>query len=159
MVFSKIMVPFDGSEQAQRALDYAMGLMELAPESKLYVMRAAAGGSAAREWTSSGGEIDGQAVSTMDFEEYRDAVERHLDGERQKLVEQLGDSIAAVKDRAVVDVLAGETPAQAIARFAEMHKIDLVVMGRRGLGATRAMLGSVSTRVLHSCECPVLTVR
>ena len=32
-------------------------------------------------------------------------------------------------------------------------------MGRRGLGALRGMLGSVSYGVLHSAEMPVLTVK
>ena len=37
--------------------------------------------------------------------------------------------------------------------------IDLVVMGRRGLGALRGMLGSVDFGVLRSVEVPILTVK
>jgi nucleotide-binding universal stress UspA family protein len=50
-------------------------------------------------------------------------------------------------------------PSEAIVRFAEEHHFDLIVMGSRGLGTFRALLGSVSDRVAHHAHCPVLIVR
>lgn len=46
-----------------------------------------------------------------------------------------------------------------LSRYAEEHDCDLIVMGRRGLGAIRGMLGSVSFGVLRATDVPVLTVK
>lgn len=47
-----------------------------------------------------------------------------------------------------------------IVRFARAKRADLIVMGTHGRsGLTRALLGSVASRVLSTARCPVLTVR
>jgi nucleotide-binding universal stress UspA family protein len=47
-----------------------------------------------------------------------------------------------------------------IVRFARARRADLIVMGTHGRsGLTRALLGSVASRVLATARCPVLTVR
>ncbi|NCF26525.1 MAG: universal stress protein [Gammaproteobacteria bacterium] len=51
-------------------------------------------------------------------------------------------------------------PANAIASYAQRNKIDLVVMGTRGLGSVKGMLmGSVSRKVANSCDVNLLIVR
>jgi len=50
-------------------------------------------------------------------------------------------------------------PADAILRTAKTHRIDLIVMGARGLGTLSGiLLGSQSMKVLHHAECPVLVI-
>ena len=51
------------------------------------------------------------------------------------------------------------SPVDGISAYASEHDCDLIVMGRRGLGALRGMLGSVSYGVLRTAEIPVLTVK
>ena len=47
-----------------------------------------------------------------------------------------------------------------IIKEVENHNYDLVVMGSRGLGTfSRAMLGSVSSRVLHHVKSNILIVK
>ncbi|MBI1848427.1 MAG: universal stress protein [Candidatus Rokubacteria bacterium] len=51
-------------------------------------------------------------------------------------------------------------PADEVVSAANQPGVGLVVVGARGLGAVkRLVLGSVSERVLHHAECPVLIVR
>jgi nucleotide-binding universal stress UspA family protein len=51
-------------------------------------------------------------------------------------------------------------PANEILRTAERINADLIVMGSRGLGRfSRAILGSVSTKVLNHAECTCITVK
>lgn len=57
------------------------------------------------------------------------------------------------------EVLVG-APAQAIVEAAEEWPADLIIMGSHGRGFwKRALLGSVSDRVVHHAPCPVLIVR
>lgn len=51
-------------------------------------------------------------------------------------------------------------PANEILALAKRKKVDLIVTGAKGIGAiSRALLGSVSTRVVHHAPCSVLVVR
>jgi nucleotide-binding universal stress UspA family protein len=57
------------------------------------------------------------------------------------------------------DVLEGP-PADAILNASEAHDIDLIVLGSRGYGQFRGLLlGSVSDRVVHFANRPVLVAR
>jgi nucleotide-binding universal stress UspA family protein len=55
------------------------------------------------------------------------------------------------------ELLQGD-PAQQIVRYAEAHKVDLIMMATHGHGSFRALLlGSVTAKVLHDTHCPVWT--
>jgi nucleotide-binding universal stress UspA family protein len=57
------------------------------------------------------------------------------------------------------EVLTGD-PAERLLEYAREQTVDLVVVGRRGVGQIRGLLmGSVSWKVKSLAECPVLTVR
>jgi nucleotide-binding universal stress UspA family protein len=49
-------------------------------------------------------------------------------------------------------------PAEAIVRVADARGADEIVIGSRGLGRVRAVLGSVSHDVLHLAHVPVVVV-
>lgn len=53
---------------------------------------------------------------------------------------------------------AGE-PAERLVQVAQDVGADLVVVGRRNRGPLRALLGSVSSRVVRRADCDVLVVR
>ena len=54
----------------------------------------------------------------------------------------------------------GGRPDETIVDFANQHDVDLIVIGSRGLGGySRLLIGSVSNRVVHHSNCPVLVVR
>jgi nucleotide-binding universal stress UspA family protein len=55
------------------------------------------------------------------------------------------------------DVIEG-APAEALCRVARKRHADEIVIGTRGLGRARGLLGSVAHEVLHLAECPVLVV-
>ena len=50
-------------------------------------------------------------------------------------------------------------PAETIVATAAGNGSDLVVVGSRGFGMKRLLLGSVSEKVLHHAGCPVLIVK
>lgn len=62
-------------------------------------------------------------------------------------------------DRVRIITLHAASPSQALLRYAEAHKIDLIVMGAHGHRPFyRFLLGSVAEEVSRSAKCPVLTV-
>ncbi len=51
-------------------------------------------------------------------------------------------------------------PVDEILRFADHHKVDLLVLGTHGRsGLTHLLIGSVAERVVRSAKAPVLTIR
>lgn len=54
--------------------------------------------------------------------------------------------------------LIGGPPAQVIADVARVRDADEIVVGARGLGRVRALLGSVSHELLHLADRPVLVI-
>ena len=58
-----------------------------------------------------------------------------------------------------VELLDETVPGEQIVAYADEHACDLIVMGSRGLGVLRGMLGSVSYGVLRSADVPVLIAK
>lgn len=49
-------------------------------------------------------------------------------------------------------------PAVAITRAAVTHEADEIIVGTRGVGRVRALLGSVAHDVIHRAQCPVTVI-
>lgn len=159
MKFRHIMVPYDGSDHAKNALQYAKDLVDTCPEAHISVVHAVPSSYVGMDRMGTEGALDGVPYGMLDYEEYQGVVQHVLDEAKKRVTENLGDTLAGLGDRADVVAVAGASPADALARFAEEHDCDLIVMGRRGLGAIRGMLGSVSFGVLRATDIPVLTVK
>jgi len=84
-----------------------------------------------------------------------------ITNELARLRPALAAAIAEAEARGIdadYDLLEGDA-AEEILRLARSRDVDLIVIGSRGLGAVKsAILGSVSKRVLHEAERPVLVV-
>ena len=50
------------------------------------------------------------------------------------------------------------SPAKAVAEAASAHDADEIVVGARGCGRFRKLLGSVSMELLHRADCPVTVI-
>ena len=87
------------------------------------------------------------------------AVDEALSRTEQELVSVVRPCIAQARCEVIVGAVAYSSPADGIIDYAERHQCDLIVMGRRGLGKLRGMLGSVSSGVLANTDIPVLTVK
>ncbi len=156
-MFKNVLVPYDESEHALSALHTALDMVGDNRDAHVHVMMAIPVGSLPAPLFG-GGSLDDPFSVTMpvDYDETMGAILHRARSEMEEMVERTRDG--AVCD-IVVDAVLATSPVEGIAEYVENNAIDLVVMGRRGLGALRGMLGSVSFGVLRSVDVPVLTVK
>jgi len=139
-VFRRILVAFDRSPHAQRALEEAVDLAE-ATKARMTVITVAPD---PMDWVIGGSY--GAPISRVDT---------------QRAFEQVLDTaIQTIPDHQPVEsILARGAAGPAIVREARVGGYDLIVMGSRGRGElTSLLLGSVSRHVLHASSVPVLVV-
>lgn len=67
--------------------------------------------------------------------------------------------LAGLMNKIVIELLEETNPGNQIVSYAHENNCDLIIMGSRGLGALRGILGSVSNYVLREANVPVLVVK
>jgi len=140
MAMEKILVPLDGSDLAEAALETAIDILHERPETTLLLLRAAESARSA--------ECD---ALTSKARAVREA-ECYLNGVAAGLREC---GIAGVKTA----VWYGSA-APTIVEVAAIEKVDLIIMTSHGRGgAGRLIFGSVAESVLHGTRIPILLVR
>ncbi|WP_254523255.1 universal stress protein [Natrinema caseinilyticum] len=147
-MYEHILVPTDGSETAEAAVDHAIDLADQygATVHALYV-------------------VDTDSMSLTLGGEQLDRIEQGRYGEMEEVREHADQATGYVADRAeergleTVEHVSAGKPHSLIANYIEDSDIDLVVMGSHGRsGIRRALLGSVTERTLRSTHVPVLVV-
>lgn len=147
-MYERILVPTDGSDVAETAVDHAVDLAERYGTTvhALYV-------------------VDIDAVNFGLGTEQVDRVRQGKFGEMTELEERATAATGVVADAArergveVVEEIRVGRPHRIIADYADATDVDLVVMGSHGrAGVERVLLGSVTERFLRSTDRPVLVV-
>ena len=79
--------------------------------------------------------------------------------EADKILQKALEAVGKIPGEVLTEILEG-SPAEAILDVANTRKVDLIVMGSRGLGQfTGLLLGGQSQKVVMHAPCPVLIVR
>jgi nucleotide-binding universal stress UspA family protein len=142
-MFRRLLVAFDGSPHARRALADAIELAQ-AGNGRLTVLTVVPGPSV---WAFSGYDVP------VDVDHLAREVERNLEAMLDEAVSTVPDDIPLKR------ILRSGAPGEVIVDVANGGEHDLVVMGSRGRGELRSLLlGSVSHQVLHRSDVPVLVV-
>lgn len=139
---SKILVPVDFSERAFSAVRYARNLA-CRFRAELILMHVLP----PIPYAMGGFEFGGVVMT--------DAFAERLPEARKELEDFLANELIGMKVTRLV--LEGD-PAQMIVDHAHGASVDLIVIPTHGYGPFRRfLLGSVTAKVLHDAECPVLT--
>ncbi len=157
MFFKNVLVPYDESEHALSALHIAFGMVGDDPEATVHVVTIVTAGPLATPALRN----DAFASPSNISEELESdgIMGPALHRMRDEIQHAVNDALDNAQCKVVTGAALSGSPVEGIAEYVDNHNIDLVVMGRRGLGALRGMLGSVSFGVLRSVDVPVLTVK
>jgi nucleotide-binding universal stress UspA family protein len=147
-MYDRILIPTDGSNVAEAAVDHALDIAERY-DAEIHALFVADTDAIAYG-------LGAEQVDRVRAGEFGDMDELQEDAaEATGHVAQLGEERGLV----VHEHHAGGKPHQVISDYAEEEDIDLVVMGSHGrAGVRRALLGSVTERTLRSTHVPVLVV-
>ncbi len=159
MVYKRIVVPHDGSQPSKNALEVAKKLIADDPSSTLHIISVIPAGAVAFEVESPSDLGLGVPMLLSDPDSYERVIENTRANAMSALNEAIGDTLDNVKCNVQLATPVASRAADGIVDYANEHKCEIIVMGRRGLGSLRGMLGSVSYGVLHQADMPVLTVK
>jgi nucleotide-binding universal stress UspA family protein len=159
-LIKKILVPVDGSENAQKALDFTLDLAEkYDSEVELFnVVEPVTVPVAPYTYDVHGGGGVGSATVIPTW------VSDYTTNFKASHEKMLQDTLEKVKkdkpDLKISKKIVDGRPGTEITKRAKEGDFDLVVMGSRGLsGLKELVLGSVSDKVSDDAECPVLIVK
>ena len=158
-MYKKILVPFDDSETSKHALQNALQLVDGVEGASITVLKvvewhdynAETFKIASRMSGVLGDSLDMNAISEIGDEAEGEVAARI----REELSAVVGDG--AANDISVVIV--NGSPHDTIVAYASDMDFDCIVMGHRGMGVVRGMLGSVAFSVLQKANKPVLVVK
>jgi nucleotide-binding universal stress UspA family protein len=138
-LFRKILIPLDGSPEAEKALDYLSSVAS-SSDAMIYVLRVL------EKLPPLGGVVDSKSFIDAQVE---------LDVAPEKLVE----GYLRTRGFEVHSHTETGNATDQILGFAERERCDLILMTSHGRsGASRFFIGSVAERVARHATCPVLVV-
>jgi len=140
----KLLVPVDGSECSDRAVDFVLTM---------------------KEWCKEAPDIHllnvhhhlpyGRLASAIEH----DKLQQYYRDEGMKALQSAREKLDAAGVRYTFHVGVGE-PAEIVAQYAREQHCDQIVMATHGRGRMSGLLlGSVATKVLHLVTVPVLLVK
>ncbi|MPW24568.1 hypothetical protein GC105_02015 [Alkalibaculum sp. M08DMB] len=139
---NKILVPIDGSEHAQRALEKCKE-MAVAFGSDIVLIN-----------------IKNLLIPYLSYEETRSYMEM-MNKNSEDMLKSAKQLFSDIENKVEIESIEGDI-ASSIIKFVEENDIDLVIMGSQGLNAGKFqgfLLGSIANKVIHSITTPILIVR
>lgn len=163
MQFKNILVPYDGSSHSKDALKIAKGFLDDDPHATVRVITVVDAEFIDPPTDYDGlGVATGMPIGTFNVQEYQELSKLALDRAKNDATtgakEVMGD-LSTYGDRLIIEAVSDVSAVSGIKDYATKNACDLIIMGRRGLGKIRSLLGSVSSGVLHDVDLPVLTVK
>lgn len=157
MAYKCILVPYDGSDHAQSALAAACSIAQ-GHDTNVHVVNVVPINIFPEVAASDPAAVVNPSYVTQ--KTYSELFDDTLLEIHNEMVATIGDTLSSLSDDQVTyEVIAHPSAVDGIIDYASDHDCDLIVMGRRGLGAIRGLLGSISYGVIRATTTPVLTVK
>ncbi|EAH0444997.1 universal stress protein [Listeria monocytogenes] len=139
-MYKRILLAVDGSENSLRATDEAVKIASLISDCRIEIIYVV-------DYSKSKNEI----LHSQGKEE--------LEYTRRKILSPIEEKVKSKNIEYKLEILHGY-PGPTIIEYANKEKVDMVVIGSRGLNSLQEMvLGSVSHKVMKRVNCPALIVK
>jgi nucleotide-binding universal stress UspA family protein len=137
--FKRILIGFDGSSQSEKATEVGLSLAQ-SLDSKVLLFAVAR---------------PPEPATMVELSAMLDDAREHFE-EKFKEVERRARDLEVELE---TDIVVGH-PVEQIVHRAEVDRVDLIILGRRGMSRFEKMIvGSTSEKVLRYAHCPVMVVR
>jgi|UniRef100_A0A7C3SNY1 nucleotide-binding universal stress UspA family protein len=141
----KILVPIDGSKNSMEAVKIALKYAK-ATKTDIYLMTVI------------------PFISGLDLElsaSARESIENSMKSRGEEILKEAQNILSAEGVTANTIISSAISAADEIINFAEKEKVDLIIIGSRGVGgvATRFLMGSVASKVVSHAPCSVYVVK
>jgi nucleotide-binding universal stress UspA family protein len=143
LLYSKVLVPVDGSENSNRALKHALSLSsEL--KSKLTILYV----------------LEVPPFVYVQSQKLVDSAMASLEKEAKNILDMAQDQAKEFDVVYETKLLKGDNIASTIIDYNKKNDFDIIVIGSRGHGKFKTtLLGGVSNNVLHHSKNPVLIIK
>jgi nucleotide-binding universal stress UspA family protein len=141
-MYDHVLIPTDGSDEAQKAIDHGVELATAfdATVHALYVI-----------------DLPNAPRTPHLFDDEEEVRERYRQyGE--EVTGEVADAAAAAGLECVTAITTG-APSEEIVDYADDEGVDLIVMGTGYRGRMRTLLGSTTEKVVRTANVPVTTLR
>lgn len=148
LTYKKILVPYDGSEHAKKALAQAVDIAAAGENAQIFIASVCNMVSAMSNFDQV--SIAEGVLTTKLSEDLEAQCKSDLKEAASVMPEGIGHE----------ELYEVGSPGPVLLNMAEEHGIDLIVMGSRGLGPLKGIfMGSVSSYLVSRAKCPVLIVK
>lgn len=142
MSVNKILAAVDATEGGRKSLDLAVSLIENNPNAQVDVVYV----------------VPIPLLDDSQMTSFRSILEMMMN-DGKSLLERLVGAHEDAADRLNPLLITGTNPATEIVKLIDQGDYDLVVIGNRGLSGMKEYMGSVSHKVLHGSNVPVLVAK
>lgn len=140
MMYKRILLAADGSKYSIRAAQEAAKIASLVPDSSVEIL-----------FVADMSKIKNEVLHSQDHEE--------LELKRQQKLMPVTEQLSTQNINHKTKIIIGD-PGPAIVEYANNEKVDLVIIGSRGLNSLQEfVLGSVSHKVVKRLQFPVMVVK
>jgi nucleotide-binding universal stress UspA family protein len=137
--FKRILIGFDGSSQSEKATEIGLSLAR-SLDSKVLLFAVAR---------------PPEPATIVEVSAMLDDAREHFEEKFKKVAQRAEDLEVELE----TDIAVGH-PVEQIVHRAEADRVDLIILGRRGMSRFEKMIvGSTSEKVLRYAHCPVMVVR
>lgn len=155
-MYKKILVPYDDSESAKHALSNALDLISGVDNAEITVLKVVDWHDYNAETFKIASRMSGVLGDSLDMNSISEIGSEAEEKEAATIADEIAPIIG---DNKVEIAIVNGSPHDTIVAYASDLDYDCIVMGHRGMGVIRGMLGSVAFSVLQKANKPVLVVK